>query len=916
MAQLLTSETTSFTLDNMGRYLCNTLQEAVDSAGLTVAGNSRGFDVIIIGGGTFGSVIANNLFIRDRTRSRRILVLESGQFVLPEHVQNMPFMGGQPDWKLAWVSRPEFGYPGLLYAFGGRSLMWGGWSPELLHDAQNNEMAAWPGGVTSDLDAKYFLEAADQIGVTGTNDFIHGPLHEGLRKQLFDGIKAGSGSGGTFASLTLADLPDHPIVRSFRRKHGGTEPSDADLRDWLNLPQTDTTSHADLLALLKLEAPLAVQSVTEPGVFPFNKFSAIPLLIQAARIASTEADGTGTEADARKRLMVVPNCHVQELITVTQPDNWVRVVGVRAQDKSGNSQVIPLAPQQPGGGESVAIIALGTVESTRVALTTFKDSLAGRAAQRMGKNLMAHLRSNLNIRIPRTSLASLPASAQKALQTSALFVKGKAKIGGADRYFHLQITASGLAKLGNNSEAELFRKIPTLEHVNAMLEADDTTVVITLRGIGEMLPNNPDSKIELAMTPTDIDHNRPKAFVDIGNAKAPSGGSAQTQSDRDLWAAMDSFTDEVALIFANQKPFEIILARGGRTIPVPANATAADLKNLHPHGERRDNLGTTHHDAGTLRMSVNAADGVTNEFGRIHDTTNCYVAAPAIFPTLGSPNPMLTGVALARRTADILSNNVLRKPAPWAPDPGFTALFDGTGVSFNQWSRTSPDNSNGFALLNGEIITYGGKDFGLLYFAGRPFADFTLKLQFRIFDTQNHNSGIFVRFRDPMIDPTPAILTRIQNEGDKFEFNRAWTAVHSGFEIQIDDTARGDTRKDFYGVRPEPDGLRKNRTGAIYKIPAKDFIPSQNRFDDELQKYQPALNLVPGTWYEYEIKVAGNTYTVDLTDLDTNQKTRTSEFQNTDALRGVATENGQPAGYVGIQSYPGAQVAFRRIQIK
>jgi hypothetical protein len=27
MAQLLTSEPTSFTLDNMGRFLCNTMQE-------------------------------------------------------------------------------------------------------------------------------------------------------------------------------------------------------------------------------------------------------------------------------------------------------------------------------------------------------------------------------------------------------------------------------------------------------------------------------------------------------------------------------------------------------------------------------------------------------------------------------------------------------------------------------------------------------------------------------------------------------------------------------------------------------------------------------------------------------------------------------------------------------------------------
>jgi len=93
MVQPLTSEPTSFTLDNMGRFLCNTLREAYDSTGETVAGRKRNFDVIVVGGGTFGSVIAEHIFVTDKTRSRRILVLEAGPFVLPEHVQNMPFMG-------------------------------------------------------------------------------------------------------------------------------------------------------------------------------------------------------------------------------------------------------------------------------------------------------------------------------------------------------------------------------------------------------------------------------------------------------------------------------------------------------------------------------------------------------------------------------------------------------------------------------------------------------------------------------------------------------------------------------------------------------------------------------------------------------------------------------------------------------
>ena len=143
----LTSEITTFTLDNMGRFLCNTLQEATDSAAITVAGRPRGFDVIVIGGGTFAAVTASRLFLNDLTHSRRILVLEAGPFTLPEHFQNMPYMGGTPDFRAPWDSHPALGYPGLLFSIGGRSLAWGGWSPQLLQAEFKN----WPASVVTAL---------------------------------------------------------------------------------------------------------------------------------------------------------------------------------------------------------------------------------------------------------------------------------------------------------------------------------------------------------------------------------------------------------------------------------------------------------------------------------------------------------------------------------------------------------------------------------------------------------------------------------------------------------------------------------------------------------------------------------------------------------------------------------------------
>ena len=895
---------TSFSLDNMGRFLCNILSEATASAAQTVAGRAREFDVIVIGGGTFGAIMAEHLLVTDATRSRRILVLEAGPFVLPEHVQNMPFMGGDPSMRVPWLNHPALNYKGLLFAIGGRSLTWGGWSPELLDE----EMAAWPQATREALRPPgaaegYFAEASRQIGVKETNDFIYGPLHLALRKQLHAGLKAaGNGTGFTFAELL-----DHPAVRY---PDPGEPPLTAALlRDWLDLPSTDTTPEAELRELFKLEAPLAVQSTTLPGFFPTNKFSAVPGLIRAARLASNDADGIGPLADARKRLMIVPNCHVQDLITETQPDNWVRVVGVRVW-QNGSSEDIRLAPPH-GGRQGAVVIALGTVETTRLARTSFGQSLAGRAAARMGTNLMAHLRSNLAIRIPRAAIAAnLPPILINSLQCSALLVKGKAPNG---RTFHFQITAAGLSKIGTDSEAELFKKIPTLEHLSDMLRADDNTVVITIRGIGDMTARNSDSFIDLSSQETDF--GRPKAVVHLGNSKAsPQAfpGSAQTQNDRVTWDAMDAVSDKIALIFAGNEPFDI-LPSPSSAIPVPTGTKTQRLAALAAFKGRRDDLGTTHHDAGTMRMGDNIADAVTNDFGRIHDTTNCYVAGPALFPTVGSPNPMLTGVALGRRTAFLLNTGVLPTPDPVISplsESGFRALFDGSAATFKNWRLAGPPGG-GLIHVNGEMVSYGDAGLRLWYYATETFGDFTLRLQFRILEAARHNSGVFLRFPRPTLElATVELKKRAAQEAAFDQGNAAWKPVIAGFEVQIDDTAAGDSTKDFYGIRPEPDGLFKNRTGAIYKIQAGDRVWHLNTNEPALQQYTPGPALVPAVWFEYDIAVQGDDYSVFLTNLQTGERKRTTMFHNSDGDRG------RSPGFVGIQAYPGSIVAWRHIRIK
>jgi hypothetical protein len=86
-----TTERTSFTKDVQGRYLCNNLTE-VDA---WKSGGGRPFDFIIVGGGTFGSAIAEHLWFRQKQAGGglRTLVVEAGLFTVPEHVQNTGIQG-------------------------------------------------------------------------------------------------------------------------------------------------------------------------------------------------------------------------------------------------------------------------------------------------------------------------------------------------------------------------------------------------------------------------------------------------------------------------------------------------------------------------------------------------------------------------------------------------------------------------------------------------------------------------------------------------------------------------------------------------------------------------------------------------------------------------------------------------------
>ncbi len=243
---------------------------------------------------------------------------------------------------------------------------------------------------------------------------------------------------------------------------------------------------------------------------------------------------------------------------------------------------------------------------------------------------------------------------------------------------------------------------------------------------------------------------------------------------------------------------------------------------------------------------------------------------------MGSPNPMWSGVALARRLAE----HLVAPLDPPALEAGFQWLFDGTQASLANWQQAGPGNFD-YDANEKVIVARPGGDIGLFFFAGRGFSDFTLRLQFRL-DSRDDNSGVFVRSRDPRQLP-PAGLNDPRIAG-----NPAWLAVDTGFEIQIDEMA-------------QPDQADMHRTGAVYAIPI-GAGPGQ-------QIYARGPALQPGEWNDYEIQVAGDTYDVRLNGF------QTAHFSNNDPARGRPANLDPLSGYIGVQTHTGA-VSFRAIRIK
>ena len=220
------------------------------------------------------------------------------------------------------------------------------------------------------------------------------------------------------------------------------------------------------------------------------------------------------------------------------------------------------------------IIANGTIEGTRLALESLGIGSTQFGSPRVG-NLMAHLRSNITVRIKR---AALGLAAPTDLETVALIARGSA----FGRRFHHQITAADVA--GPNPEATMWSMVPDIDVIGSLLANQDPNwVSITFRGIGEMedqrvVDNIDPARSWIDLSPETDQWGMRRAYVNL----------VATPNDQNLWAAMDQSAFDLAFAVAGNNPANIEYWNARQSVAGGAAATGRQRPRLLAGSARHD----------------------------------------------------------------------------------------------------------------------------------------------------------------------------------------------------------------------------------------------------------------------------------------------------------------------------------------
>src|SRR5262245_47761431 len=675
---LVDVQQTTLSHEFLGRWECSTWDEVRNNGG-------DPFDIVVICAGMFGGYIADKLYRRAENIGLRVLVVDAGAFLLPTHVQNLP--------RLTLTGPTEQVVAANTQDPGPQNLVWG-------HPWHSNQ--AFPG-------LAYCV---------GGRSLYWGGWSPRLTAADLGPRPADQAPWPTDAANYL--LANYEAVETEMGVRPTTDYISGSLFEKLSARFASVISAGQLVE----EAPLAVQGkAPESGLFPFDKYSSAYLLFDAIR----EDIGRRwrNNIDAWRRLMLLPRTQV---VSLKASGNRVTELELRVNDQQQFLRPPLISP------DCTVVLAASTIESTRLALDSLPAPAMG--ANRMGSNLMAHLRSDIIARIRRSAIPGLPAQ-PTALEIAALLVRGATSDG---HEYHLQVTASA----GPSSDANLFTAVPDLDLLDALrANQDPGWIAITLRAIGQMI-GQPSAQ------PGDTKKSR----------STPAWQSSPRTGTARAWVNLDP-SDADTTDWKEMEDAAVALAKAVAGSP-------ADIQNIKVN---RNQIGTTHHEAGTLWMGAPGAS-VTDTFGKFHHVANAYVAGPALFPVIGSANPSLTATTLARRTTDaIVTSRTI------APNPAFKPLFTG---SRQGWQMAGGGD---FLTIFGSILEArpGPPSLGLLWYTREMFRNFVLKVDWLSFNPKTNstnmppstdNSGILIRF--------PAL-----NASDPA--NDWMLASNKGYEIQIDD---------------------------------------------------------------------------------------------------------------------------------
>lgn len=938
-------QSTTFSADAMARFTCNTWDEVMAGDG------GRSIDVVVVGSGMYGAYTAAKLFemgrrMDDESQAPRVLVLESGPFLITEHIQNLT----RRSTPLGDLVAEDLVEPGQTNeesivkhsrCVGGKSLFWGGWAPRYLHedlqklDADGERLwpqeiedylfrSDWPGG---------YEYTERETGVFPVQDFINGPLYDALKSRAEDVVSSNL------------------------------------------VPALDTV----------LPPPIAVQGEGPgSGLFSFDKFSSLPLLLDSIR----EDCEIGSAGDNLRRLFLVPHAEVLRLETANGRVTQVVVALADPSDPRNRfrARVVRLHLKS----SAMVLLAGNTISSTRLALNSFpRPDPLNVNGELMGRNLMYHARSNFVWRVKRSAL-DLPPPDPSKIRTAALHIAGSAAtVGSGTGHFHFQFYAAPNMDVpmfpgaSRDPERFLYQMAPNIEDLDAILEAQsglgNDRVVIGIRTVGETFgdrasPVGSDPNVSW-MNVNPFGGSGDDVYLESGNElRIPKVyvNLVKTQDDNAVWAAQDqaafAFIDALVAqssgsaggsastpgtaieVLASvpvsgipDNSYRMENTAGGRffigringelrvidgtcthegcfvnwdgaqaEFTCPCHTAAFDIDgervsgpppsplfrpdfriaggNLEVIREQdsapvefmgggSDGIGTTYHESGTLWLGNNPAKSVTDLYGRFHHVTNAYCVDQALFPTVGSANPVLTGIAMSHRIAESIIGRFTSVPLV-DDEPEFETLYHGD-MAADGWRIADGGASDFFDLFDPDHPILGaGTDslspaLGLLWYVQESFRDFILRLDWRAFDI-GANSGIFLRM------PEPVALDA--------------AFYDSSIEVQIDEHG--------YDSKNGIHGSPLHKTGAVYGVfPARLWAA---------KVVQPRDSGRAVLWNSCEIEVQGRNIAVRINGVPVSGGIL-DPLMTIDQPADGTTKREE--GFVGLQCHTEV-VQFRNIRIK